>query len=196
MREKILEIKSKAILNHVPVVRDETIKTIVEIIKENQFKNILEIGTAVGFSGIVMLDGSDANLTTVEKNHDRFIEAENNFKMCGFQDRVCQIENDALAAVQNLAQKQEKFDFIFLDGPKGQYIKYLPYLKSLMQEKGILFADNLLLGGLVNDPSRVNHKNRAMVKNMKSFITAIQNDKDFKTEIFDIDDGYSISRLI
>lgn len=197
MLEKIiLEIKQKAQENHIPIVRDQTIEKVVDIINKNNFKSILEIGTAVGYSGIMMLNSSAQSLTTIEKNLARFNEAKANFKLCNLEERVRLFLGDALEELEKLVLKEEKFDFIFLDGPKGQYIRYLPYLKSLLNKGGIIFADNILMGGLIDDEKRVNHKNRAMVKNMKAFLNAIQTDSQLETTLFRIEDGYSISKLI
>ena len=195
MLDIIEEIKKKALENHVPIVRDNTILKIIEILKDNNYKNILEIGTAVGYSGIIMLANSSAFLTTIEKNESRCNEAKENFKACNLDSRVNLIEGDALEELEKLFQNKEKFDFIFLDGPKGQYIKYLPLLKGLLNSNGILFADNILMSGLLEDESKVNHKNRTMVRNMKSFLQTLQNDNDFTTEFYKIDDGYTISKL-
>lgn len=193
--EKINEIKKKALENHVPIVRDNTIEKITDIIKENNCQSILEIGTAVGYSGIVMLSCSNAILTTIEKNHERFEEAKNNFDKCDLTSRVCQIEGDAYEELEKLCLAKQKFDFIFLDGPKGQYIKYLPFLKNLLNNKGILFADNILMGGLLENENQVTHKNRTMVRNMKAFLFELQSDKDFITTLYKIDDGYTITKL-
>ena len=191
----IEEIKVKALENHVPIVRDKTIEKIIEVLKEKNTKNILEIGTAVGYSGLVMLTNSQAQLTSIEKNHERFMEAKANFKICGMINRANLIEGDAIEELEKLVSQQKKFDFIFLDGPKGQYIKYYPLLKKLIESGGILFADNILMNGLTEDDSRVNHKNRTMVRNMKIFIETLKNDDDFTTTIYEIDDGFSISEL-
>ena len=193
--EKISQIKKKAIENFVPIVRDQTIEKIIELINENHFQSILEIGTAVGYSAIKILANTISNITTIEKNHQRFCEAQENFKVLNFTDRVVQIEGDAFEVLKDLASGSFKFDFVFLDGPKGQYVKYLPIIKSLLNKNGILFADNILLGGLLENDNLVNHKNRTMVKNMKAFIETLKNDKDFDTQIFKTDDGFTISRL-
>lgn len=195
MIDKIVEIKAKALQNHVPIVRDKTIETIVKILKENDVKNILEIGTAVGYSGIMMLAHCEATLTTIEKNDIRFQEAKDNFKTCKLSSRATLINADALEGLKKLVVSSQKFDFIFLDGPKGQYIKYLPFLKKLLNKKGVLFADNILMNGLLEDDTRVTHKNRTMVRNMKIFLSTLQEDKDFETTLYKIDDGYSISIL-
>ena len=98
--------------------------------------------------------------------------------------------------LSDLVQSSQKFDLIFLDGPKGQYIKYLPFLKQLLNEGGVIFADNVGLLGLVANQEKVNHKNRTMVRNMQSFLNEIQTDSDFNSNIYDIDDGYAVIQKI
>lgn len=196
LENQIAKIKDKALENHVPIVRDKTIEKITQILKEKHVKSILEIGTAVGYSGIIMLSTCKANLTTIEKNCDRIKEAKANFEIFGFENRVKLLEGDALERLEELVDKNEKFNFIFLDGPKGQYVRYFPLLKKLLLRGGTLFADNILMGGLLENEERVNHKNRAMVKNMKAFLEKLQEDRDFSTTIYKIEDGYSISELL
>lgn len=191
----IEEIKSYAKEHYVPIVRNNTIEKIVAIIKEKQYKNILEIGTAIGYSGILMLNCKETKLTTIEKDEVRAKEAINNFEKAGLLNRTTLLIGDAYEILLKLNQSNQKYDFIFLDGPKGQYIRYFPFLKNLLENGGTLFADNILLGGLLTDEKRVTHKNRAMVNNMKSFVNAVQEDKDFQTEIYKIDDGFTISEL-
>lgn len=195
-QEKIEKIKLKALENHVPIVRDRTILKIINIINERNYHNVLEIGTAVGYSGIMILANSQAKLTTIEKDEQRFLQAQENFTNCSLNSRVVQIKGDALEELKNLLSKKEKFDFVFLDGPKGQYIKYYPLIKEMLIPQGTLFADNILMGGLLEDSSKVNHKNRTMVRNMKKFLEMLESDDDYQTETFKIDDGFTVSKKI
>ena len=196
IENKIKELRVFAKNNFVPIVRDDTISKICSIIKEKEYSNLLEIGTAIGYSAICMLTcNTNAKITTIEKNKQRFEEAVKNFESVDLSDRVNPICGDALEELRRLVVEKKKFDFIFLDGPKGQYINYLPLLKKLMTDNATLFADNILLGGLIKNESLVNHKNRTMFTNMKKFLKEIENDSDFQTQIFEIDDGFSISMI-
>ncbi len=196
IEEVLKKLKEEAKENFVPIVRDNTINKIVSLLNKKKCKDILEIGTAIGYSGIIMLLQNDKSfLTTIEKNEKRYKEAQQNFLKTGLNDRTTLILGDALEEIAKLKVKGQKFDFIFLDGPKGQYIKYLPYLKTLLKGGGILFADNILLGGLLKDQKKVTHKNRTMFNNMKAFLSDIQKDNDFETTLYDIDDGFLIAIL-
>jgi len=194
--EKIREVKQHAKENFVPIVRDQTLEKLIDICKNLQKGKVLEIGTATGYSGLNILTTQGLTLTTIEKNKERFQEARQNFIDANVESRVNQILGDAEEVLKNLDEKAEKFDLIFLDGPKGQYLRYLPIIKNLLAEKGILFADNILLGGLIYDESRVNHKNRTMVRNMKGFLEQIKCDNCFSCEIYEIEDGFAICKKI
>lgn len=193
--EMITKVKNKARQDFVPIVRDETLKTMLSICKEEKVKSILEIGTATGYSALNLLTVAE-NVVTIEKNEGRFEEAKNNFAEAHVDERVKQYLGDAGEVLEKLCQSGQKFDLIFLDGPKGQYKRYLQYIIKLLGKGGILFADNILLGGLIYDDSRVNHKNRAMVKNMRTFLEEIKSSKDFESQIFEIEDGFAICKKL
>ena len=196
MNDLIARIKNHAKENYIPIVRDKTIDTINKIIKHENIKTVLEIGTATGYSSLMMLLSNEELLvTTIEKDQVRFKMAMENFKVAGVEKRVNPILGDAYDEIEHLSDESYKFDFIFLDGPKGQYIRYYPMLVNLLNHGGIIFADNVLLGGLLNDKKEVTHKNRSMVNNMKSFIKSIEEDSRFITQEFDIDDGFLICKL-
>lgn len=188
----IEKVKREAKENLVPIVRDKTLETLISICKEHSVNKVLEIGTATGYSGLNLLTVAKS-LTTIEKNIERYEQANKNFKDARVSSFVSQLLGDAGEILCSLNEKGEKFDLVFLDGPKGQYVKYLPSIKSLLKSGGVLFADNILLGGLIKDQTRVNHKNRTMFNNMKAFLSNIQECQEFKTNIYEIEDGFSIS---
>lgn len=192
--EIIAKVKCKAKEDFVPIVRDNTLEKLIQICRECNVKQVLEIGTATGYSGLNFLTIDNISLTTIEKDINRFEEAKLNFENAGVSEMVTQILGDAGEELKKLVNSDSQFDFIFLDGPKGQYLHYLPYLNQLLVRGGILFADNILLGGLINDESRVNHKNRTMVRNMKKFLDKIMYSDEFQTEIHEIDDGFAVCK--
>ena len=194
LEEIIKQIKEDAKESLVPIVRDKTLCHIKKLIEQTKPAHILEIGTAVGYSGLEMLHSGAKKLTTIEKNEDRFISALKNFERAGVSNAVRALNGDAIDMLKLLEEEGERFEFVFLDGPKGQYIKYLPIIKKLLTGGGILFADNVGVLGLVAHSELVTHKNRTMVRNMQAFLNEVQNDGSFDTEIFDIDDGYAICR--
>lgn len=189
------EIANRARKGYIPIIRDNTAQALINVCKEKNPKKILEIGTAIGYSGLLMLQNCQAFLYTIEKDEQRLAEAEKNFKLFGQEARVKLILDDALIALEKLCKDNEKFDLIFLDGAKGQYIKYYPLIKKLLNRDGILFTDNIYMHGMVKSEEKIAHKHRSMVVNLRKYIELLKNDKDFTTNFYDIDDGYSISKL-
>lgn len=175
----------------VPVLRDETLEFLVCQIKRFNPRKILEIGTATGCSGIAMLLGApDARLTTVEIDEKSYLAARENFRKLGLEDRTTCFLGDAGDVVPKLSGS---FDFIFLDGPKGHYLEYYPYLKDLLSEKGVMFCDNVLFRGyVVNRPE--GRKFNAIINNMRKFILAVQSDAEMECELTEIGDGVLIAR--
>ena len=189
------DIIKQAIENHIPIVRSKTLEFLKKVCKENSIETILEIGTATGYSGIEMLKSAKegTRLVTIEKDENRVMLAKDNFQKMGVLAQVTIINDDAFLALNKLKDDNQKFDLIFLDGPKGQYFKYFSIIKQLMNNNAILFSDNLNLLGLIN-LEKIPHKHRSMVNNMKKFINALKNDNELITEFYDIDDGFSISK--
>lgn len=190
MEEIIKKIKEQAQQNFVPIIRDKTAIALIDEIKKLQPKSILEIGTAVGYSGILMLNACEnSKLITLEKDVERCQQAKLNFSFADFQNRVEVINCDAY---EFLNDNNQKFDFVFLDGPKAQYIKYLPYILYCLNENGILFADNVLFKGMVLTDDEIPKDKRSIVNNLRLFINEIM--QKMNTTICNTDDGYSISK--
>lgn len=196
IKEVVNKIKLDAKANFVPILREESGKILFNLCLKKKPKNILEIGTATGYSALLMKEAvPDAVICTIEKDKDRFKKACLNFEDAQVSD-VHPILGDAMEELQKFEKEEKTFDLIFLDGPKGQYVKYLPYLKNLLSAGGVLFADDVYFHGLVKGDEFVSRKKRTMVRNLRQFNEKIANDKDFKTEILDIEDGICISEKI
>lgn len=188
--EHLQKLEKFARANNIPVLLDESAKFLAEFVKKHQFKNILEIGTAVGYSGSIMLLSSEcANLTTIEKNEDSFNRAIDTFKQLDLSNRVNQILGDGFEEINKLKEQSKKYDLIFLDGPKGQYLFYYPVLLSMLQEDGCLLVDNVLFKGLVRSTEDVGHKKRAMITKLRKFLNEIETRDDLNTTIHEIGDG-------
>ncbi len=157
----------------------------------NKGLKILEIGTFLGYSGAVMLqEDENTTLITLEKDEQNSIDAVQNLNNLGFSGRFEVVCCDAW---NFLKQCDQKFDIIFLDGPKGQYYKYLPYLKELLNCGGVLVCDDILFHGYVQADGKIKHKHRTIVNNMRNFLNDLQNDPNFKTELYDFEDGVAVS---
>ena len=163
--------------------------------RENKPKKILEIGTAIGYSASIMLNASkSANILTIEKDEQMAKIARQTFLERNSSQRITLIEGDAFDVLNDL--KNEKFDFIFLDGPKGQYFKYLPLLKKMLNLNGFLLADDVLFHGYVKKVGDPGHKHRTIVASLRSFISDLTIDKNFKTTLFDFEDGLILSQRV
>lgn len=187
----VQEIRERAFARSVPVSSDETLQFVCLQAAATGAKNILEIGSATGASGIALLQTcAHAHLTTIEKNPSFAGEARENFERAGLSERVTLVEDDA---AQVLGELSGGYDFIFLDGPKVQYIKYLPALKKLMSVGGLLLADDVLLYGWVNGEQPVPKKRAMLVNHIREYLAAVQSDEDLLTYIADVGDGIALS---
>ena len=175
--------------NFVPIIRPKTLEYLIESVKVKNPKNILEIGTAIGYSGIKMLENSNANLVTIEKDEKMFKLAQENFREENLTERIQLVFDDAM---NFLKQNTQKFDFIFLDGPKGQYINYLPFLLNCLEKNGVMFCDNVLFQGLVNSNVEPPKKFRTIVRNLEKFILEIKQNENLSYKLYDIEDGFLI----
>ena len=177
---------------YVPILRDESITFLYDLAKKLQPKKILEIGTYIGYSASILLSSSpNCTLDTVEIKEENANLARENLKNFGERAKVfCQ---DAKDFIETKLKEKKKYDFIFLDGPKGQYIRYLPILKELLESGGVLVADNVYFHGMVKMEGKIPHKHRSIVNNLRQFINEISIDSNLQTTIYDIGDGISVS---
>lgn len=188
------EIKQLSTQKWVPILREKSADFLCNLIKQSQPKTILEIGTCLGYSGTLMLSIAPyAHLTTVEIDTDSFMQAQKTFADEGVLDRATLINDDAMNVITNLARQQKKFDLIFLDGPKGQYFKYLPYLKSMLNLGGYLVADDVLFHGYVKQEN-VGHKHRTIVNSLKNYLADLDADPSFSHELIEMEDGLSVAQ--
>ncbi len=181
--------------NHkVPISLDDTLNFLIETIENSNSKMILEIGTAIGYSSISMAMNTKCDhIDTIEIDKDRFNIAKQNVNDHNLNDRISLYNVDALDFIKSI---KNKYDFIYLDGPKGQYINYLPYLIKILKDGGIIFADNLYFHGMVTGKIPVSKGCRAMIKGLHRYIDAIKTDPMLDTKIYDIGDGIGVSKKI
>ena len=179
--------------NKVPITKDDTLSFLLETVNKNQCKEILEIGTAIGYGCIAMVENTNCtHIDTLEKDVERYNIANENIQNKNLQNKITTHLCDAKDYLMNC---QKKYDFIYLDGPKGQYINYLPYLVKILNKDGIIFADNLHFHGMVTGETPVTKGCRAMIKGLKNYINEITTNSMFESEIFNIGDGVGITKL-
>lgn len=187
-----LDAKRKDALSRgIPVADDETLQFLLVMLKAKQPVSILEIGSAVGLSGVAMLQACPrARLTTMELEEERYLEAKENFSEFGVADRVNAYLGDA---GEILAMMDGQYDFVFLDGPKAQYEKYLFDIKRLMKPGAVLFSDDVLLYGWVSGEEPTPQKRQSIVDKIRSYLQVITKDKDFITSVVNVGDGVAVS---
>lgn len=187
-------IRKNAKIYGVPIIRTQSHKILQDEVKKAEPKHILEIGMAVGYSGISMLEVGDADLVTIEHNKDYIKQARQNFKKAGFLDRVTILEGDCLVVLAEMVASKKYegyFDFIFLDGPKAQYQRMLELLIILLKSGGTLIVDNVLFRGYVAGESVPPTKRyKTIIDRLNEFIEKCKNHpKLVKFKLISTEDG-------
>ena len=192
--EDMMKLKKYAVENNVPIIRDETRDFLRLIINIKNVENILEIGTAIAYSTLVMHKANaKANIFTIENYDKRIKEAKNNIAKYFNEDRITLIEKDAGVYLKECT-KNEFFDLVFLDAAKGQYINWLSDIKRIMKKDGILIADNIFKDGeILESKFLIKKRDRTIHKRMRDFLYQIKHDENLITYIYNLGDGLSIS---
>ena len=188
----IEEIEKYAKDNNVPIMQKDGILFLTEFIKEHNIKNILEIGTAIGYSAIKMcLVSEDVTVTTIERDEIRYNEAVKNVKEFGLNDRINLIYGDALEI-----DVSGEYDLIFIDAAKAQSIKFFNKYTPLLKNKGYVITDNLSFHGLVNSEQEMSRNLRQLVRKISDYIEFLKNNKDYATTFYDVGDGVGVSEKV
>ena len=169
MKNLILEMEEYAKEHNVPIIEKESIAFLMKFIKQHDIKNVLEIGSAIGYSGILMASSSrQVKVTTIERDETNYMEALKNVKKCGFEGKVTVVFQDALEL--NLAEGTE-YDLIFIDAAKGQYKKFFEKYKYFLAPGGAIITDNLKFHGYVGKSDKIESKNlRQLVGKIEGYI--------------------------
>lgn len=188
---EILDIKKYALDNKVPIMQDEGIDFMCNYIKENNIKRILEIGSAIGYSAIRFASvNDDIYVTTIERDEERYNEAVKNISSNNLSDRINIINADAL-----IYSDDNKYDLIFIDVAKSQYIKFFEKYKNNLSDNGVIISDNLSFHGIVEDITLAHNRNtRQLVGKIKKYINFLEENKEFDTTFYKLGDGVSVSK--
>ena len=188
--EELEKVKIKALEDHVPIVMDDSLEVIKQILIDNNPKRILEIGTAVGYSASQFAKyAKEAIIDTIELNEQRYNEAKENIKKIGIEDRI----NIYLGnAVEILPTFEEKYDVFFIDANKGKYPVFLQEAIRLSKKGSIIIADNILYKGYVMSDYN-HHKQRTAVRHLREYIKETQENEKLDTKILEVGDGLAIS---
>lgn len=188
---EISAIRENAFARRIPTADGETLAYLQTVVTALKPKRALELGTAVGISGAVILQSCEnCFLTTVERDENFFAEAKSNFSSLGLDGRTECILGDAGEVILKL---EGQFDFIFLDCAKVQYIKYLPALKKLLKKGGVLLADDVLLYGWITGECEIPKKRRMLATHVREYVDGVLNDNELSTVIINAGDGLALS---
>lgn len=186
-------IEAEAVSDYVPIIRKEMQSFLKMMLQLQQPRRILEVGTAVGFSAILMAEYNPkpCEITTIENYEKRIPIARGNFKRAGKQDMIELLEGDATQVLKTL---QEPFDFIFMDAAKGQYLNFLPDILRLLSPGGILISDNVLQDGdIVESRFAVTRRNRTIHKRMREYLYELTHHEELVTTVLPVGDGITVS---
>ena len=185
------ELEEYARINNIPIMQKDGILYLINYIKENNIKNILEIGSAIGYSSIMMASiNSDIRITTIERDKDRYDLAVSNIKKYNLDKQINIIYGDAVDT-----DITGMYDLIFIDAAKGKNIFFFEKYKNNLVKGGTIITDNLSFHGLVEDSDLVKTKNqRGIVNKIKDFISFLDNNEEFATEYIPVGDKIAISK--
>ena len=178
--------------SYAPIVQKQTEQLLITMLKLKKPRRVLEIGSAVGYSAILMADNlpKESSIITVERYKKHADIAVDNIFKTGYEGKICLIEGEAAEVLHWL---DGPFDFVFLDAAKGQYIEFLPDILRLLESGGVIFSDNILFKGMLEDEEKVVRRKITIVKRLKMYLEEIMNNENLTTSIIPIGDGVAIS---
>ena len=189
--ERLEELRAYAEKERVPIIRRETESFLRTLIRARDPKHILEIGTAIGYSALVMAGCTGGDILTMENYEKRIPIARSNIERAGLSERIRLMEGDA---GELLAGLSGSFDFIFLDAAKGQYIHYLPEAVRLLAPGGVLVSDNVLQGGdVLESRFAVERRDRTIHSRMREYLSELKHHDQLQTSILPLGDGVALS---
>ncbi|BCN31711.1 O-methyltransferase [Anaeromicropila herbilytica] len=193
------EIEEQALADNVPIIKKATQSLLRFLLTNNKPENILEVGAAVGFSSILMSEymPDTAHITTIEKMPSRIEKAKENIRSAGRESKITLLEGDAIDILKELTLKEGKYDFMFMDAAKGQYINFLPEIMKLLPVGGLLVSDNVLQDGdIVQSRYGVTRRNRTIHSRMREYLYTLTHMDEFDTIVLPIGDGVTLSTRV
>lgn len=190
--EILKELEKYAHENNVPIVQSEVANFLKLMIQIHKPKKILELGTAIGYSSILMniATNNTSLITTIERDKKMIDIARRNISDLGLEDKIEVIEGDCLEVLSTL---KHEYDLIFMDAGKGHYNEFLPYCLKLLKKDGIIIADNVLFRGMVASDDLVKRRKITIVKRMRSYLETISSDKSLLTSVIPMGDGIAVT---
>lgn len=187
------ELEAYAIQTQVPIIRKEMQSFMRTMLLMNKPKRILEVGTAIGFSALLMSEfmPQDGHIITIENYEKRIPIARANFQKYGKEDRITLLEGDAAEVLKTL---EGPYDFIFMDAAKGQYIHYLPQIMRILTPGGVLISDNVMQDGdIIESKYAVTRRDRTIHRRMREYLYTLTHHEELQTSILTLGDGVAVS---
>lgn len=194
LHQDIKQLKEYAKENNVPIMMDEGINFLTTFVIKHQTKNVLEVGTAIGYSAIMMaLANPNLKITSIERDEERYLEAVKNIKKFKLEDRITLIYKDA-----SEVELKDKYDLIFIDAAKGKNMAFFKKFSKNLTKDGYIITDNINFHGYVNkDESEIKTRNlRGLVRKIKDYINFLKENEEYKTVFYEVGDGIAVSTRV
>ncbi|ABG87179.1 O-methyltransferase [Clostridium perfringens] len=191
--DELKELEDFAKENKVPIIQKEGAKFLEFMVSMNKPKKILELGTAIGYSSILMNKacGGECHITTIERDDNMINYAKENIKKFGLEEKINILQGDCLEVLESL---QDEFDMIFMDAGKGHYNHFLPECLRLLKKDGIIIADNVLFRGMVASDDLVKRRKITIVKRMRKYLDMVSKDENLITTVIPMGDGIALTK--
>lgn len=193
MTDLLEEIRSQAAREQLPILRDPELPLLTRILQQAKPARLLEIGTCIGYSALIMAPflAEGGKLTTIELDKERYRTAKEYFSRSPYARIITALQGDA---AQWLSRLEGPWDFVFLDGPKGQYVRYLQLLMPHLSPGALIVADNLRYHDMIYIKGTLPHKHRTAVTRLRQFLSLIDDRRYFDSVFFENGDGLTVSR--
>lgn len=194
--EDLLELENYARNNGIPIVQKETANFLKLMINMNKPKRVLELGTAIGYSSILMSKAANDNIhiTTIERNDNMIEQAQCNILRYNLNNKIKIVSGDCEEALESLCEDNEElYDLIFIDAGKGHYGQFLPLCLKLLSKDGVIIADNVLFRGMVASKDLVVKRQRTIVKRMRAYLEDVCSSEEFITSVIPMGDGIAVT---
>ena len=197
MEELLREMESYAALHHVPIINERGRQAFLQVVQEAKPHRVLEIGTAIGYSSLLMAQNgaADIDITTLELSDERIKTAQGYIDRSAYADRIHIMGGDAAENLLKLQLTGQEFDFVFIDAAKGQYVDYFHKIQPMLADKAVILADNVLFRGYVKGGVPTPRRFKTIVKRLREYIELVSQ-PPYVTEILENGDGLAVTRRL
>ena len=197
MEELLREMEGYAALHHVPIINERGRQAFLQVVQEAKPHRVLEIGTAIGYSSLLMAQNgaADIEITTLELSDERIKTAQGYIDRSAYADRIHIMGGDAAENLLKLQLTGQKFDFVFIDAAKGQYVDYFHKIQPMLADKAVILADNVLFRGYVKGDVPTPRRFKTIVKRLREYIELVSQ-PPYVTEILENGDGLAVTRRL